>query len=117
MDEFSREARATLELSLCEGVSSGTIFSLVEHFGSAVEALEAAPQALQEVNGIGPTTAASIRRGPDAGAVEKELDLMERHRVRLVPFTRPRSNTSTGGRRHCCASRATTDGRTSSRWP
>ncbi len=89
MDEFSHEARATLELSLCEGVSSGTIFPLVEHFGSAVEALEAAPQALQEVNGIGPTTAASIRRGPDAGAVEKELDLMERHRVRLVPFFSP----------------------------
>ncbi len=89
MDELSHQTRAALELSLCEGVSSGTIFSLVEHFGSAAAALEASPEALQAVRGVGPATAGAIRRGPDAGAVEKEMDLMKRHRVGLVPFFSP----------------------------
>lgn len=86
MSGHEEETLALLKLSMCEGVSSKTIFALVEHFGSARAALEASPGELEGVNGIAAAAASSARRGPREGVVARELDLMERHRVRLVPF-------------------------------
>ncbi len=83
------EALALLRLSLCSGVSNGTIWALLECFGSAMTALGATRKGLTEVPGIGTATAEAIVNGPDEGAVERELDLMERHRVRLVPHFSP----------------------------
>ena len=86
MDDYRDEALAVLTLTLCKGVSSGTVYTLMEHFGSARAALAASLEDLQQVDGIGPTTADAIRRGPGEMKLARELDLMERHKTRLVPF-------------------------------
>jgi len=86
MDSCTEETLAALELSLCKGVSNGLIFALLERFGSARAAMAAPVDELLRVDGIGEETGRAVRRGPDREAVEKELDLMERHRTRLVPF-------------------------------
>ena len=86
MDEHEEETLATLKLSFCEGVSNGIIHALLDHFGSAREALSAPAQELRRVQGIGLGTADSILRGPNEMQLDKELDLMERHRVRLAPL-------------------------------
>ncbi len=83
--EHREETLALLRLSLCDGIGSGTIHSLVEHFGSAREALAASPDALTGVPGVGRRLAEAVRRGPSPADVERELDLMERRQVRLVP--------------------------------
>jgi DNA processing protein len=86
MDDYREEALAVLSLTLCRGVSSGTVYTLMERFGSGRAALSASLAELQGVDGIGPAVAESIRRGAGEDKVARELDLMERHRVRLVPF-------------------------------
>ncbi len=86
MNEREEEALAVLKLDTCEGVSSRTIFALVEHFGSARAALEAAAAELAKVEGLTPDGARAVRRGPDEGKLAHELDLMEKFRTRLVPF-------------------------------
>jgi DNA processing protein len=40
-----------------------------------------------EVSGVGPATADAVGSGPGADTLERELDMMERFRVRLVPYT------------------------------
>ena len=86
MDDYRDEALAVLTLTLCKGVSSGTVYTLMERFGSARAALDASLEDLQSVDGIGPTTAEAVRRGPGEKKLARELDLMERHKTRLVPF-------------------------------
>lgn len=86
MSEHEEETLALLELSMCESVSSRTIFALVEHFGSACAASEAPAGELERVEGITPAAVSAIRRGPDEGEIARELELMEKHRTRLVPF-------------------------------
>jgi DNA processing protein len=84
MSEYQDEALALLTLSLCRGVSNGAIYALCERFGSARATLKKGVDALLQVEGVGGATASAICAGPGSGAVERELDLMERHRVRLV---------------------------------
>lgn len=86
MSDHEQETRALLRLSLCKGVSSGTIYGLMDRFGSARAAIDQVEETLRQVSGVGPATAEAIRQGPEPGDVDRELDLMERHRVRLVPF-------------------------------
>jgi DNA processing protein len=86
MDEYREEALAVLTLTLCKGVSSGTVYALTEHFGSARAALAASLEELRRVDGVGPAIAESVRHGPGEQKVARELDLMERHKTRLVPF-------------------------------
>ncbi|MGD2175574.1 MAG: DNA-processing protein DprA [Candidatus Brocadiaceae bacterium] len=85
MSLHKEQTLACLKLSLCEGVGNGAIHALVEHFGSAADALTAPTEELRAVPGVGLEVAEAIRRGPSEGDVERELELMERHRVRLVP--------------------------------
>ncbi len=80
------ESRALLGLMLCKGISNVSAFALIEHFGSAQAALGAGTAALREVEGIGPATVAGLRERAGQAAVERELELMERFRTRLVPF-------------------------------
>jgi len=86
MSDYREEALAVLTLTLCKGVSHGTIHALVDHFGSAAAALKAPAAELEQVEGVGPAVAQAIRRGPGQGKLEREIELMERHRARLVPF-------------------------------
>jgi DNA processing protein len=81
------ETRALLELTLCRGVGPGTVRALMDQFDSASQALDASREGLMEVDGVGPATADSVRAGPGREAVQTELELMERFRVRLVPYT------------------------------
>ncbi len=87
MSDNGNESLALLKLSMCKGVSSGTILSLVEAFGSAEAALGASADALGQLPGVRPAAVRSLLDPPRDAAVERELDLMERYRVRLVPFT------------------------------
>lgn len=84
MDSMDEETLALLKLSNCEGIGSESIHRLIEQFGSAARALEAARGDLLQVEGLGETLAGRIRRGPDMARVESELDLMERARTRLI---------------------------------
>jgi DNA processing protein len=86
MADDTDESRALLELTLCKGISNVNAFALIERFGSARAALGAGPVALREVEGIGPSAVAGLRERPGEAAVERELELMEKFRTRLVPF-------------------------------
>jgi DNA processing protein len=86
MADYDTETLALLRLSFCKGVSHGTIYALVERFGSAAAALEAGASALREVEGVGPSVARAIGSAPDGDAIERELELTEKHRARLVPY-------------------------------
>jgi DNA processing protein len=77
---------ALLRLTLCAGVSNASVLALMERFGSAEEALAAPHEELAQVPGISHRAVRSIRAGPSEETLEKELDLMERHRVALLPF-------------------------------
>jgi DNA processing protein len=89
VSEPKDETLALLGLSLCKGVGSRSIQALVCHFGSARGALRASAAELAEVEGISRAVAEAIYRGPAEGEVQRELDLMERYRVRLVPHSSP----------------------------
>jgi len=86
MNNHREETEALLRLSLCKGVSTRTVYALLDRFESPVEALAASVDALIGVDGVSQAAAASIRRGPDDALVEQEIDLMRAHGVRLVPF-------------------------------
>jgi len=86
MDDHREETVALLKLSLCDGVGCATIHALIEHFGSAREVLEASRDSLAAAGGVGQVVADAIRRGPAQADVDRELDLMERRHVHLVPF-------------------------------
>ncbi len=86
MGEYSDETLAVLKLALCKGVSSRTIFAVLKEFGSPLEALAAPPSEIAGIDGISESTAQAIRKGPDPEDLATELELAERHRVRIVPF-------------------------------
>jgi len=87
MPQPDGESLALLKLTLSEGVGGVSIHRLIEAFGSARAALDASEQTLRNVEGVGDRTARSIRRGPDTGELELELDLLQRANTRLVPIT------------------------------
>ena len=87
MSDNENETLALLKLSMCKGVGSGTIFSLVEAFGSARAALSSSADSLRQLPGVRPATVRSLLDPPRDAVIEREMDLMERYRVRLVPFT------------------------------
>ncbi|MHC4788680.1 MAG: DNA-processing protein DprA [Planctomycetota bacterium] len=86
MGESEEEARALLKLSMCKGVSNGTIFSLLARFPSASAVLEADASELRACEEVGDEAASSILSPRSDGRLERELELMERHKTRLVPF-------------------------------
>jgi DNA processing protein len=85
MGQPADETRALLRLTMCKGVSSGAAFSLLERFGSAREALRASRGDLAQVEGLRSDAVAAISDPPPDGELERELELMELYRVRLVP--------------------------------
>jgi DNA processing protein len=86
MGEREDETVALLTLTMCKGVGSSTVFALVERFGSARAALAASLGELEGVPGITNDAVRGILSPPAEAAVARELELMERHRVRLVPY-------------------------------
>lgn len=81
---ISPEVRDLLTLRLVPGIGPRLTGALLERFGSATEALRAAPAALREVPHIGPKLADELSRAQRNGAVAAELDLIARHGVTLL---------------------------------
>jgi len=86
MKHHEAETLALLKLTMSEGVGNAAVHRLVEEFGSAEAALSAPKHRLREVEGIYGSAVESLSHGPDESAVEIELELMSRAKVRLVPF-------------------------------
>jgi DNA processing protein len=87
MAAHDEETMALLKLSLCRGVSHGIIYALIERFGSAAAALGAGAAQLQSIDGVGPSVAQAIGSAPGGDAIERELELTEKHHAQLVPFS------------------------------
>jgi len=85
MPEHQDETRALLRLSLCKGIGGRTVHELLARHGSASRILGAGPDAMALLGGISPSAAKALQSLPSDGDIERELDLMERFRVRLVP--------------------------------
>jgi len=86
MRDSKEETLALLRLCLCENVGSGVVHVLIDKFGSAQDALKAPSRQLGIGGKIPGAAVRGIKTGPPEGALEKELELLERHGVRLVPF-------------------------------
>ena len=85
--------RTLLFLSFTPGLGPRKIKVLCEHFGGAQAALEAGPEALGEVEGIGPKLIASLVATRDSQkvseAVEKELARAEHLKIALLHLEHP----------------------------
>jgi len=86
MQTRRQETLALLRFSLCKGINNRSIRALIDRFGSAEAALRAARDELARVESLGPARADAVRNAPGDAELERELDLMERFRTRLVPF-------------------------------
>lgn len=86
MQSYDDETLALLELTLCKGVGPGKARAMIDHFGSAREAVRAPRSELMALDGIGQGIADALCAGPDRKAVEEELDALDRFQARLVPY-------------------------------
>lgn len=86
MHNLDDETMALLRLTMCEGIGDDAVHRLVDTFGSAGAVMEASRSDLTRVQGLGNTLAERITTGPPDERVDKELDLMDRARTRLLPF-------------------------------
>ena len=84
--DHKEETKALLNISLCDGVGSKITYALMETFGSAREALDAARTGSDALDALPSNARKGLREGPPRGAVEEEIDLMKEHGVRLVPY-------------------------------
>ena len=82
---LSDEAIACLRLSLVTHVGPRLHSQLLEHFGSAVATLAAAPSAIREVPGIGPTLAGAIAQANSDVDVQVEINRCAQSGIQLVP--------------------------------
>lgn len=86
MQDHEKGTLDLLKLSLCANVGNSAIFLLIEKFGSAEAVLKAGSRELARVEGLHPAAAAGLERGAPEGTIEQELELMEKAKVRLVPY-------------------------------
>ena len=75
---------ATLRLMLAPGLGPVTLGKLEDKFGSHDRAASATVRELTEIEGIGPTTASSIRRAVDQAEPAQEREEMAKAGVRLI---------------------------------
>ncbi len=80
------ETRALLRLSLCDNVGPKVIHALMETFGSAREAEEAARNGSEALDALDKDVREGVQQGPPEGEVESELEQMREQGVRLVPY-------------------------------
>lgn len=81
---LSADVRDLLALSLVAGVGPRLTAALLERFGSASAVLRARAAELSSVPYVTPRLAENIARAAANGDVEKELQCMDRHGVRLI---------------------------------
>lgn len=81
-----QELKNYLHLNMVSGVGPHRFFSLLSHFGSAEDALNAEVSALCEVEGIERKTAGKIVKSRDEVKVEREIELCDKHGVDIVIY-------------------------------
>ncbi|MBV9124072.1 MAG: DNA-processing protein DprA, partial [Planctomycetes bacterium] len=81
--------RALLILHLVPGLGPRLTTALLERFGSAAAVVQATPEQLAEVPHIGDKLAQDFARAMKSADVAGEVELMDRHRVRLVALGSP----------------------------
>src|SRR2546430_2506437 len=84
--ELSSEERDWLSLYLVPGIGPKLAAALLEHFGTAAAILQASPSELLKIPHLPAATAEAIKRSLTSRDVDAELELMDKHGVRLVPL-------------------------------
>ena len=83
-----------LQLSLVPGLGPTLTRRCIEHFGSAEATLQAAPEQLAAIDGIGKNRAGTIRRNidklQDGKALANEKQLIAEHNITLLPLDHPK---------------------------
>jgi DNA processing protein len=87
--QLSNEERDWLSLYLVPGIGPKLAAALLEHFGTAAAVLNASPSELLEIAYLPAITAEAIKKSLASRDVDAELDLMDKHQVRLVPMGTP----------------------------
>jgi DNA processing protein len=62
---------------------------MVQHYGSAIAALEADPATLTELPGIGPKIVQAWKEGLKLNRWRDQLELADRQGIRIIPYTSP----------------------------
>ena len=82
---MAEESRALIALKMIRGVGDSIVRALLQHFGSAVEALAATAGQLAEAAGVGRETAQRITSDREAALqrAEREQDFAQKHDIRI----------------------------------
>lgn len=80
------ELKSWLALSTVPKVGAVRFISLVKHFGSPEAVLSAPEKELADFPDVGPIIASNIKTKVDWMVAEKQVELMKRHKVRLLTF-------------------------------
>lgn len=84
-----QEREAWVALNLIPHVGPATFALLLEHFGTAKRALRASPRELQEIPGIGVTTAAAIHSFSGEEVLRRELEALEKEGAHFLTLQDP----------------------------
>src|SRR5215471_2720672 len=87
--DLPAETRALLTLHLVPGLGPRLTAALLQRFGSAVAALGASAAELQEVPYVGANLASELAQAVARVDIEKELELLNRHVVRMLALGNP----------------------------
>jgi DNA processing protein len=83
---LSNEERDWLALYLVPGIGPKLAAALLHHFGSTAAILQASPAELLDIPHLPATTAESVKKSLHSRDVEAELELVNKHNVRLIPL-------------------------------
>ena len=86
---MTHPAHGCLTLAFTPGLGPRKIKSLIEHFGSAADTLQAHPDALHEVEGIGPKIVAALQAAKPSDRALQELERARKLNVTLLPLDSP----------------------------
>lgn len=86
---MDRETEALVILSSLPQVGSIKSRLALQHFGSAVAALEASPAEVSQLPGFGPKVVEGWKNWKSNPAWQRNLELVHRFQVQLLPFTHP----------------------------
>lgn len=85
--DYMTEIDALLFLTFIPYLGNKKIRLLIDHFGSALAALEASKEGLAELPGFGKTLLESWAKGPDEKRLQENERLIERLKAKVIPFT------------------------------
>lgn len=83
------ELQALVILAQLPHLGSVKIRSLLAHFGTASNALDADRREIEEIPGFGPKTTQYWKYWEKDGSWQEDLELAQRHEVQIIPITSP----------------------------